>query len=315
MSADPQSVSLHDNELQVDQTLVESLVSAHFPKWAKLEVQPLRRAGSSNHLFRLGDDLLVRLPRQPGGGRSLVKEAYWSDEFRSKLPLSIPKVVELVEPEKRFPQHWAVMTWLPGQVPDVHARAVDAQFAQQLAGFIVCLRDLPVPTDITAEMGLTGYRGAALAEHDEQFRVNLRVCHGMSELSLPLQWVERIWEDGLSAQDSEVVNATWYHGDLVAENLLSNGVRLAAVLDFGGLGVGDPAIDLIGAWELFDGRERSVFRAAVKATQNQWRVARAWAVAVALMTFPYYLKTMPRRINDRLCMLNSVVDEWREENS
>jgi aminoglycoside phosphotransferase (APT) family kinase protein len=82
---------------------------------------------------------------------------------------------------------------------------------------------------------------------------------------------------------------------------------LAAVLDFGGLGVGDPTVDLIVAWEVLDAASRDVFRQAVGADEQSWLIGRAWALALALMTFPYYWDTMPDRCASRLAIARSVL--------
>jgi aminoglycoside phosphotransferase (APT) family kinase protein len=99
----------------------------------------------------------------------------------------------------------------------------------------------------------------------------------------------------------------WYHGDLLAENLLVRDGRLAAVLDFGGLSVGDPTVDLVVAWELLDPGARATFRDAVDVDDATWLRGRAWALALAVMTFPYYWTSMPARCADRLSLARAVL--------
>lgn len=127
--------------------------------------------------------------------------------------------------------------------------------------------------------------------------------------SLDLDAVLSEWERALNLPAASDDAENWFHGDLVAENLLMSNGELTAVLDFGGLGVGDPAIDLIGAWELLDSPAREVFRAAVGVSDADWLRGRAWALAVAIMTFPYYWNSMPIRIKGRLVMAQSVLDD------
>jgi aminoglycoside phosphotransferase (APT) family kinase protein len=99
----------------------------------------------------------------------------------------------------------------------------------------------------------------------------------------------------------------WYHGDLLGENLLVRDGRLASLLDFGGLAVGDPTVDLMIAWDVLDPAAREVFRSAVGADDESWLRGRAWALTVALMTFPYYWRTMPDRCASRLAMARAVL--------
>lgn len=149
---------------------------------------------------------------------------------------------------------------------------------------------------------------APLGTMDEGTRQAIEACRRIPDLDLDLQAASQVW-DGAMALPGVVQTASprWYHGDLLAENLLVSEGRLAAVLDFGGLGVGDPTIDLIVAWEVLDGAARNVFRDAVGVDEGCWLAGRGWALALALMTFPYYWDTMPDRCASRLAIARSVL--------
>ncbi len=255
---------MHADEHRIDVRLVRGLVDRARPEWAALPLSPLPRTGSSNALFRLGEDLVVRLPRQRGGSVTIEKEARWLPRVAPALPVRVPEVVAVGAPGPDYPERWSVLRWLDGEVPDVAGVAgcpggLDREaLARDLAAVVTSLRGLEVPE---AAVGLPG--------------------------------------------SSEPVG--WYHGDLLAENLLVSGGRLAAVLDFGGLGVGDPTVDLMVAWELLDAGSRRVFRQATGVDDVSWLRGRAWALAVALMTFPYYWRTMPQRCAARLVMARAVL--------
>lgn len=138
---------------------------------------------------------------------------------------------------------------------------------------------------------LSWYRGVPLWELDEDFRESVEECRGLAldlDLDLDLDEVLRVWD--LAAEGSRTVESapTWYHGDLLAENLLVQGDRLSAVLDFGGLSIGDPAVDLAVAWEVLDHDERREFRRALDVDHATWTASRGWALLIAVITFPYY---------------------------
>lgn len=296
---------LHADELDVDLPLVRRLVDQQLPAYAGLPLRPLNASGSSNALFRLGDDLMVRLPRQPGGSETIDKEARWLPVVAPALPVAVPEVVAAGRPAHGYPERWSVVRWLPGEPPAAGAPTEPA-LAGDLAVVVSALREAPVPERASADPALRWYRGESLAGLDETMRVNLADCRAMPGLDLDLDRAERLYAEArdLPSYDGP---ARWLHGDLLAENLLVVGGRLSAVLDFGGLAVGDPTVDLVVAWEVLDAPARAAFRDAVGVDDATWLRGRAWALALALMSFPYYGVTMPARCADRLVMAQAAL--------
>jgi aminoglycoside phosphotransferase (APT) family kinase protein len=304
---------LHDDELLIDRSLVRALVDRALPEYASLPVSRLRASGSTNALFRLGNELLVRLPRQPGGSASIEKEARWLPQIGPRLPVSVPEVVAVGEPDLGYPERWSVVRWLEGDVPTVADPAANADptrpaLARDLAAVVTALRDIPVPDSALADPQLRWYRGDPLGSMDEGTRGYLAACRDISDLDLDLDAALRVWEEAMALPGTGPGSEPrWYHGDLMAENLLVRGGRLAAVLDFGGLAVGDPTVDLMAGWEVLDPAAREVFRHAVGADETSWLRGRAWALSLALGTFSYYWRTMPERCASRLAVARSVL--------
>lgn len=307
------SKRLHHDEFAIDGGVARKLVDSQFPEYAGLSLRRLGESGSTNVLFRLGDDLLVRLPRQPGGSASIDKEHQWSSEIGSRLPVAVPEIVALGDPGFDFTERWSIVRWLEGELPRVCTPADGPDgdlslFANDLAGVIVALRAIDVPGVVSADPRLRAYRGRSLAEFDGWARKLIDQCKAIEGLDIDLEAARDVWVDALTLPGATEASADrWYHGDLVAENLLLGGNRLTGVLDFGGLGVGDPTIDLHGAWELFDPAARDVFRARVGVGDAEWLRGRAWALMIGLMTFQYYWATMPTRVRDRLAMARAVL--------
>jgi aminoglycoside phosphotransferase (APT) family kinase protein len=178
------TLRLHVDELQIDEDVVRRLVADQLPEYSGASVRRLAASGSSNALFRLGDDLLVRLPRQPGGSATLLKEARWLPQLRDSLPVAVPEVIAVGEPGQGYPEHWSVVRWIDG-------------------------------------------------EH--------------------------------------------------------------------------PTVDLVPAWELLDSTERALFRTEVGVDDRSWLLGRAWALAIALMSLPYYWRSMPERSTGRLALARQVL--------
>jgi aminoglycoside phosphotransferase (APT) family kinase protein len=304
---------LHDNELSISTGLVRALVDDQFPHYANLSITPLGASGSTNRLFRLGDELLVRLPRQPQSGKGISKERRWLPRIRAQLPVEVPEIVELGQPGAGYPERWSITRWLEGELPPVwqpgeHADQARMVLAEQLADFIRALQSIEITAEANDDDALRAYRGSPLAEYDTHFQRTLEYCRSIGGLDLDLEAAQAVWSEALELAGARVPGeARWYHSDLVAENLLIRNGRLAAVLDFGGLAIGDPTIELHGAWELFDPPARDLFRQALDVDDEQWLRGRAWALAIALGALSYYWQTMPGRCRDRLAMARAVL--------
>jgi aminoglycoside phosphotransferase (APT) family kinase protein len=310
---------LHDDEIRIDHDLVRKLVDTQFPKYSMMPLSRLDATGSTNVLFRLGGALLVRLPRQPGGSVGIDKERRWLPELGHHLPVAVPDVVALGEPSSGFAERWSIVRWLDGELPracppneqPTHERLA---LATDLADVILAIRTIEVPDEAANDPTLRGYRGRSLSEFDKQTRNNIRKCRSINDLDLDLDAALEVWSNALDIPGADKVDPDrWYHSDLVAENLLLTGDRLTAVLDFGGLAIGDPTIDLLGAWEVLDGPAREAFRTRLGVDDAEWLRGRAWALAIALVTFPYYWATMPSRRMDRLAMARNVLADATKE--
>lgn len=307
---------LHRDELATSIELARQLIDREFPEYRGLPLHALGATGSSNVQYRLGDELLIRLPRQPGGGAQIEKERRWTERVGRHLPVSVPEIIGVGEPAYGYSERWCIVRWQCGEHPRPGEAGDDAAWereslARDLAEVVIAFRELEVSAEARADQQLRRhYRGRALAGHDEEFRRNVERCKAIEGLDLDLDAALAIWENALAspgAAETEREDHQWFHGDMVAENLLLTDGRLTGLLDFGGLGLGDPTVDLHGAWELFDAPARQVFRDRVGADDAQWLRGRAWALAIALMTFPYYWLTMPERVSDRLIMAQSAL--------
>jgi aminoglycoside phosphotransferase (APT) family kinase protein len=301
--------ALHEDELPVDIGLVRVLVDDQLPAYAPLPLHRLAASGSDNALFRLGDELLVRVPRQPGGSRTIAREAQWLPFVGPALPVPVPDVVAVGQPAFGYPEQWSVVRWIDGSTPTGAASgAAGAALAADLAAVVTALREAPVPAVALSDRELRLYRGLPLVSRDVATRESVEACRGIGGLDLDLDLALVVWDAAVHLQSSsQVAEPRWLHADLVAENLLLRDGRLAAVLDFGALSVGDPTVDLIVAWDVLDPASREAFRAGVGVDDETWLRGRAWALCLALMTFPYYWDTMPQRCANRLAVARAVL--------
>ncbi len=309
---------LHDDEIPIDTQVVRALVDRALPRFRGLPVRRLDSSGSSNALFRLGADLLVRLPRQPGGSETIVKEARWLPVLGPALPapVRVPEVIAVSGPDCGYPESWSVVRWIDGEHPEVvtpqtpadpRRQRLGADLASDLAEVVQAFRLAEVPGEAVSDPALRWYRGEPLAAIDAVTRRNLERCRALGDFGFNLDAAEALWDEAIRLPGAADRPAPrWYHGDLASENLLMREGRLAAVLDFGGLAVGDPAVDLAVAWEVLDAPAREIFRGRLGVDDDTWLRGRAWALTISLMIW-YYWTTMPQRRASRIAAGRNVL--------
>jgi aminoglycoside phosphotransferase (APT) family kinase protein len=255
----------------IDAALARRLVDSQFPQWAGLPITPVELDGWDNRTFRLGAELSLRLPTGDWYAQQVAKEQRWLPRLAPHLPLPIPAPVAHGEPGCGFPWAWSVYRWIDGEIA-ARARIVDLPgFATSLAGFLNALRRVDA-TGGPAPGEHNFHRGGPLAVYAAEA---LEAIDALAA-EIPRDAVLRAWEDAMSTSwDRDPV---WVHGDVASGNLLVRGGALAAVLDFGSSGVGDPACDVVIAWTFLDDAGRERFRAALDADAATWSRGRGWAL-------------------------------------
>jgi aminoglycoside phosphotransferase (APT) family kinase protein len=233
---------MHVDEVDTDVSLVGRLLAAQFPQWAGLPIEPVPSAGTDNAIYRLGEDMAVRLPRIAWAIGQVEKEQRWLSRLAPHLPLAIPVPLAKGTPGEGYPWHWSVYRWLKGETATIERIADPRQAATELAQFVAALQRID-PTGGPPPGPHNSFRGVPLAMRDTRTRAAIATLHG----TLDTDAVTAAWDAALQAPawDGPPV---WIHGDLQSGNLLAVQGRLNAVIDFGCLGVGDPACDVMAAW-------------------------------------------------------------------
>jgi aminoglycoside phosphotransferase (APT) family kinase protein len=263
---------MHVDEFEIDPTLVRRLVDTQFPQWADLSIEPVPFFGTDNAIYRLGAELAVRLPRREKNVETLEKELRWLPTLAPLLPVTVPAPVAVGGPGGGYPFAWAVYSWVDGVAAGDSQVAVD-----ELAAFVTALQRIdaaggPGPGTHNA------FRGEPIRRRDPAVRAALTEA---DEAALA------VWEEALAAPDW-AGEPVWIHGDLDGRNVLLEEGRLVGVIDFGCLGVGDPACDVMVAWKLVPAAERQSFRTALSVDDATWARARGWALSQALGALSYY---------------------------
>ena len=296
---------MHADEIEIDVSLVRRLLRAQFPQWADLPIERFASTGTSNAIYRLGDDLAARLPNTPGKTAQVNKEHRWLPRLAPHLPLIIPEPLAKGEPSELYASDWSVCRWIEGEEVTLESLGDLSQTARGLAAFVRALQKLD-PRGGPAPGAHNFQRGVPLAARDGVTRHAIAGSEGLIDAGA----VSAAWEADLRAPVWASA-PVWIHGDLLSGNLLAEGGRLKAVIDWGGLGVGDPAIDLLPAWNLFRGQSRAVFRDAVGVDGATWARGRGLALSVAIVALPYYLDTNPAIVRWARHMIAEVLADHR----
>ena len=271
------------SEVEVDESLVRSLLVEQHPDLAELPMTHIE-AGWDNTLWRLGGELLVRLPRRELAAPLLIHEQRWLPALGPRLPLSVPVPVRTGKPSDQYPWSWSVVPWLAG-VPGLRtALTRPDDTAERLGRFLRALHQ-----DAPSDAPHNPYRGVALERRAETFEERV----GTLATEIDVEAIRRVWDRGLAA-DPWPGLPQWLHGDLHPGNLLVDDGTVTAVIDFGDLCAGDPATDLAGAWMFLPRSAMTVFESAYGGVDDRLeRRSLAWAVLFALMLLEIGLGNRP----------------------
>jgi aminoglycoside phosphotransferase (APT) family kinase protein len=292
---------MHPDQLDVPLETARVLVDEQFPEWKSLPVRRIESTGTVNAIFRIGDRLAARFPLVPANAdqtrRWLQREADAARELWGRTRFATPEPVALGEPGAGYPLPWSVQTWLPGATATDEDPGESGAFAHDLAEFIGGVRAM----DTGGRTYRGGGRGGVVASHEDW----VQTCFERSEGLLDVPRLRHLWERLRELPRGEDPDAMT-HGDLIPGNVLVADGRLAGVLDVGGFGPTDPALELVAAWHLLEDGPRSVLRNDLGTGDAEWERGRAWAFVQALGAVWYYVDTNPamytmgRRTLDRI---------------
>ncbi|MES2462467.1 MAG: aminoglycoside phosphotransferase family protein [Armatimonadota bacterium] len=301
------AVKMHAGEVSTSPELVRRLIVAQFPQWRDLPIRAVPSGGTDNAIYRLGHDMAVRMPRIAWAVGQVQKEQEWLPRLAPYLPLPIPMPLALGRPGEDYPWHWSVYRWLEGNNATAKRLADPCRAARELSHFIRALQKIDTTGGPAAGEHNSG-RGVPLVLRDTTVQEAIAALKDTHE-TIDTHAAASAWEDALNApvwQNAPV----WVHGDLQQGNLLVERGQLSAVIDFGGLGIGDPACDLIVAWNLFAGRSRDVFRAELGVDEATWARGRGWALSVGLIALPYYLPMSPAMVRYARHIITEVIADF-----
>ena len=299
---DAAETKMNANQLSVSVATVRELLDQQFPHWADRPITEGPSVGAGNALFRLGDDLVVRLPLHLGSAAAVDMELTWLPWLASQLPLAVPIPVAAGAPDEVFPRPWAVFRWLRGVGLDTYANIDLVDVAVRLGQFVAALRNIEV-TGAPASL-----RPHPLQGDGSEVRSDIRAlsAEGMVDEAL----ATAVWDSALAALAAPSYHLpVWIHGDLFSMNLLADRGALSAVIDFDLMGAGDSAVDTVPAWTLLTAETRPLFREASGVDDDTWIRGRGWALKAGLGAVRRYgVGGHPQAVTGRYALSQTIAD-------
>ena len=278
---------MHPHQLSPTSATVADLLRDQFPEWVGLPIIEVESPGTVNALFRVGEQLSARLPLQPADvdatRRWLESEAAATRELLGRTPFATPEPVAIGEPGAGFPLPWSVQTWVPGTTAVEDDPSRSPAFARDLATLIHAVRSI----DSRGREFTGSGRGGDLRRHDGW----MQACFERSSEIFDVPRLRSLWAElrDLPRTTPDVMT----HGDLTPANVLVSHGRLTGVIDVGGLGPADPALDLVAGWHLLEDGPRRVLKEELACDDLEWARGRAWAFEQAMGAAWYYRDSNP----------------------
>jgi aminoglycoside phosphotransferase (APT) family kinase protein len=274
---------MHEGEVLIDEALVRSLVDQQFPGLAGRSIVSVEPWGTDNAIWRLGDDLVLRLPRIYWANEQADHEARWLPVLAPHVPVAVPEPIAVGEPGCGYPYRWSIHRWVPGEAATLARMEDPVAFAEDLAVVVCGLRHVPAqgaPAASGRALPLRAYADAAEAAIESASRL------------IDATAAKRVWEEALTAAPYDGP-PVWVHGDLEGNCLVQDG-RLCGIVDWGSACVGDPAVDVQVVWSaLFTADSRQAFLDVLEVDAATLLRSRGAAIQQACAALPYYQHTYP----------------------
>ncbi|MGC4749780.1 aminoglycoside phosphotransferase family protein [Micromonospora sp. DT201] len=279
---------MHAGQVDITVDVVATLVAEQFPQWRALPVRPLASTGTVNALFRVGTEIVLRFPLLPTTDpelrAELRQEQAYAGLLAAHLPVAVPEPLGLGEPGEGYAGPWTAYRFIPGQPAQLDRIGDLDTFARDLASVVTALRGIDTGGRAWPGSG----RGGPLAAEDAGVRSALALSDGLTDTAR----LAKVWDRCRDTPGHDAA-AVWVHADLMPGNLLVRDGRLAAVIDLETVNVGDPAVDLMPAWNMLDAGARETYRQALGLDDATWERGRGWALMQAINALPYYIETNP----------------------
>jgi aminoglycoside phosphotransferase (APT) family kinase protein len=260
-------------KLNITPSLARKLIDEQFPEYSHLPITPVEKQGHDNRTYRLGNELLIRMPTDESYALKVPKEQELLPQLARHLSTGIPVPVKMGLPSKDYIFPFSIYRWLDGT--SVNLLTLDekdtVQLAYDLAKF---LQELQSITDVAGPKPgqHNWWRGNHVSVYDKGFHEQITHLARIIDVEKAYE----LWQKACNTKWRN--NPVWVHGDFAIGNMLMQDGKLSAIIDFGGIAMGDPACDLVIAWTFLKGEARDIFIREIALDEDTWLRAKAWAL-------------------------------------
>ena len=278
---------MHKDQVRIDVEVASLLIADEFPEFRSETVERVDSLGTVNAIFRVGSRATARFPLQAADPAAtengLRRESDAASDFAVSCPFATPRPLGLGRPGHSYPMPWMMQTWLEGDIATPTGLADSEAFAGDIASLLNSMRAAD-----TRGRTFTGEgRGGRIADHDEW----MQACFARSSNLLDVPVFSSMWRELRDLPPDGV--AVMCHKDLIPANILVQGDRIVGILDAGGFGPADPALDLVAVWHLLDADGRDLVRSHLHVSSDEWLRGAAWAFVQAMGLVWYYEQSNP----------------------
>lgn len=254
-------------------TLAKKLITTQFSEYAHLTVREVEQQGHDNRTYRLGKDMIIRMPIAENYALKVPKEQELLPKLAKHLSIKIPTPIKMGKPSADYPYPFSIYKWLDGR--SANHVTLDNKTLENIAlSLATFLKELQEITDVDGPKPgqHNWWRGDLLSIYDKDAREQIANLEYVIDSNSALD----LWEIACATQWNK--KPVWIHGDFAAGNILIKNNKLSGIIDFGGMAVGDPACDLVIAWTYLSGKARETFMRKINLDTDSWTRARAWAL-------------------------------------
>ncbi|GHV45553.1 acetyltransferase [Spirochaetia bacterium] len=287
---------LHGDQFDINVEIVKNLIKKQFPEFKELPIFEFDSIGTVNSIFRLGNEHYIRFPKTKQYEDSILKEYRILPYISKHITLEIPQPIKLGNPCSLYPVHWAIYNWINGEPYDNNKIADIQDIVSELANFINELHTISLLKD------------APKAGRKPLLELDKMTIDALNASKEEIKYTKiiKIWNNlvNTSVWNNKPV---WIHADLLKPNILIKDNHIAAIIDFGSAGIGDPAFDLIPAWAIFDKESRNKLQKTLDINEDTWNRACAYALHQAALIIPYYRKSNPGFVKQAIDTINEII--------
>ena len=278
---------MNNKKIEISILNVNNLIKEQFQEYSHLEIKPVETSGWDNKTFKLGESISIRLPSAECYINQVNKEQKWLPILKQHLSIPISEPIKMGLPSSDYPWNWSIYKWINGKSANIYNFNENClnKIALELANFLNELHTIDISLDLNNELTAGDHnfhRGGSLEFYNNEFINNITNLKN-NNFDIDYEKINIIWQKAISSKWNN--KSVFIHGDLSSGNIIIENNNLKGIIDFGQLGIGDPACDLVISWTFLDNESRKIFKLNLNNIDaDTWIRAYGWCIWKSIIT-------------------------------